>query len=292
MEEGSLRCDANISIRPKGQKDLGVKVELKNMNSFRFIKKALQYEADRQINMLKDKEKIVQETRLWDEAKQITNSMRSKEEAHDYRYFPEPDLLPFTLKKNFIDEIKKTLPELPEKRRERFQAEYKLSSYDASILTSEKGIADYFESCIKVCNKPKILSNWITQDIRAELNKRGQNITELSLKPEDLAELISFVDKGGISGKTAKEILSEMLDTKKFAGEIIKRKGLTQIQDKGELNKIIDKVIKANPKSVQDYKNGKENAIMFLVGQVMRESKGKANPQLVSELLKEKLEKT
>lgn len=289
MEEGSLRCDANISIRPKGQKTLGVKVELKNMNSFRGIRKALQYEDRRQQKVLTEGDAIIQETRLWDETKGITNSMRSKEEAHDYRYFPEPDLLPFTLEAEEINNIKRALPELPEEREARYRKVYGLTVYDASILTGQKEIGNYFEECAKLYDKPKALANWIMGDIASEANKRALSIENLGLKPSSLTGLLKLLDSGTINGKMAKEILVEAIETKKTAEEIVKEKNLSQIVDKTKLGEVIDKIVIANPKSIEDYKKGKTNALMFLVGQVMRETRGKANPKLVNELLAKKL---
>ena len=291
MEEGSLRCDANVSIKPKGAKELGVKVELKNMNSFRWIRKGLQYEVDRQIKCLDEGDKIAQETRLWDEKKERTLLMRSKEESHDYRYFPEPDLLPFNLSRDLVAKIKESLPELPDQRCERLKKDYNISEYDASRLTGQKEFADYFEECTKLYNNPKILTNWIMGDISSELNRRSVGINNLGLKPDDLAALLGLLEKGIISGKTAKDVLVEIIDTKKSPEKIIKEKNLVQIESKDELSDAIAKVIELNPKSVEDYKKGKVNAIMFLVGQVMRETKGKANPKLVNGLLKEKLDK-
>ncbi len=289
MEEGSLRCDANVSIRPKGAKALGVKVELKNMNSFRWIRKALGHEVDRQVNLLRDKEKIVQETRLWDEAKQVTISMRSKEEAHDYRYFPEPDLLPYTITREMTAKIKKSMPELPEQKKERLVADYGLSDYDAFLLTNQKEVADYFEECTKLYKNAKKLANWIMSDVSSEMNKRSLGILDLGLKPKNLAGLLTLLDNGTINGKMAKEILIVMIDTKKTAEEVVKEKDLSQIVDEDKLTGIIDGIIKKNPKSIEDYKNGKVNVLMFLVGQIMKETRGKANPKLVNELLKNKL---
>ena len=289
MEEGSLRCDANVSVRPNGKKELGAKVELKNMNSFRWIKKALEYEVQRQEKILEEGEAVIQDTRLWDEAKQVTHSMRTKEEAHDYRYFPEPDLLPFSIDKKLIREIEGSLPELPEQRRNRMVGDYQLSEYDASTITAQKEIADYFEECAKLYSKPKLLVNWIMQDITSELNKRSLAITELGLKPSDLVGLLNLLDKGTVSGKIAKNVLVEMIDSKKPAEAIIKEKNLVQIVDEGKIRDAVDRAVQANPGSIEDYRKGKANALMFLVGQVMKETKGKANPKLVNELLKERL---
>ena len=290
MEKGSLRCDANVSIREAGEKKLGVKVELKNMNSFRWVRQGLQYEVDRQISAVEAKEKIIQETRLWDSEKFVTISMRTKEEAQDYRYFPEPDLVPFIVDKKVIEEIKNSLPELPEARMNRFVKEYSLSEYDADILTSQVDIADYFEECARDYADRKAIANWITGDIMARMNVMNSGIRELGVPAGGLVELLKMINSKTISGKMAKDLLVEMVETKKSASEIAKAKGMSQISDKGAIEQIIKDVLSGNEKSVNDYKNGKANAITFLVGQVMRKSQGKANPAMVNEMLKKHLE--
>jgi len=289
MEEGSLRCDANISVRQKGEKKLGVKAEVKNMNSFKAVKEALVYESKRHIEALENGDRVLQETRLWNADKGITISMRSKEEAEDYRYFPEPDLVPFTVEKEKIEEIKKCLPELPKAKKDRIARDYKLNEYDAGLLVREAEIADFFESASKSCGKPKQVANWLLGDISAFLNAAGMSIGKAALKPEHLADLVSLIESGRISGKIAKEILPNVIKKGISPSEIVKNENLSQIQDGKKLSAVIEKVIAENEKSVKDYKGGKEEAIRFLVGQAMKATGGKANPQKVNELLKEKL---
>jgi len=289
MEKGSLRCDANISIRKAGEKKLGVKVELKNMNSFRWVREALQYEIDRQVSLAEAKGNIIQETRLWDAERMVTISMRTKEEAEDYRYFPEPDLVPFMVEKIIIDQIQKTLPELPEAKVARFKKEYGLSDYDAQVLTSQIDVADYFEGCANLYENKKTIANWITGDIMARMNTRNSGIAELGVPAKNLVGLLKMIDGQAISGKMAKDILLEMIETKKDASAIVKAKGLSQISDKDKIEQVIKDVLSKNEKSVNDYKSGKKNAFTFLVGQVMRQTQGKANPAIVNEMLKARL---
>ena len=289
MEKGSLRCDANISIRPEGAKELGTKVELKNMNSFKGVRSGLEYEVKRQISVTGDKEKIIQETRLWDAEKCVTTSMRTKEEAEDYRYFPEPDLVPFTVDKTEIETIRGSLPELPEAKAGRFKAEFGLSDYDAGILTSHLDLADYYEECVKLYPNAKIVANWLEGDIMAAANEKNVNINELGLTPGGLAGLLKMIDSGSISGKMAKEVLVEAIEMKAHPEEIVKKKGLAQISDTGKIGEIVKGVLQKESKSVNDYKNGKKAAFGFLVGQVMKETKGKANPAMVNEILKKSL---
>ena len=289
MEKGSLRCDANISLRRPGQKELGVKVEIKNMNSFRWVREGLQYEVERQAAALDSKEKIVQETRLWDTEKMATLSMRSKEEAKDYRYFPEPDLVPFTVDKKVIDRIKDSLPELPDARMKRFVSSHGMTEYDARILTSDCAIADYFEECVSAYPNKKAIANWITGDIMAAMNLKNTTISGLGVKPDSLIGLLKMIDEQTISGKMAKDVLVQMVETGKPAQDIVKDKGLSQISDKSAIEKAVKEVLDKNEKSVNDYKSGKKTAITFLVGQVMRQTKGMANPALVNELLKKLL---
>lgn len=289
MEKGSLRCDANISLRPKGDKGLGTKAEVKNMNSFKGVKAALEFEIGRQSGLLDSGERIVQETRLWDPEKNITISMRSKEEAHDYRYFPEPDLVPFALDGNVAKAQKASLPELPKARKERFMNLLGLPDYDAEVLTQEKENADYFEECLKNYDKPKTVSNWMMGDISAYLNSRAMSITAIKMKPASLAGLLKEIDSGKISGKMAKEIIPEMCDTGKEASVIISEKGLSQISDVSELEKFADEAIAENSKTVEDFMKGKDSALMFLVGQVMKKTRGKANPAMVNEVLRKRL---
>lgn len=286
MEEGSLRCDANISLSRSDSVKLGVKVELKNMNSFKGVRSALSFEERRITELLKKGETIVQETRLWDAEQNKTLLMRAKEESHDYRYFPEPDLVPFAVEKERVLRIKDSLPELPAQRKKRFMTDYKLSEYDSSVLTSNKKMADYLEECLKSHNNSKALANWIMGDISSELNKRKIDISTLALKPAGLASLLKMIDQGEISGKIAKDVLAQAIETGSPPEKIVKSGGLAQIKDTDTLEKIIKEVISKNEKSVSDYKSGKSNAAMFLVGQVMKQTKGKANPQLVNKLLK------
>ena len=291
MEEGSLRCDANISLRPEGQKEFGTRTELKNLNSFKFVQKAIEYEVDRQTRILEQGDKVIQETRLYDSDKGETFSMRSKEEAHDYRYFPDPDLVPVVLEEAWVEEIKKTIPELPEQKRERFAKEYGLPEYDAGVLTSSRELADYFEKCTSLFAKPKIISNWIMGDLLRELNKSNQEIGECPLSPEALVNLLKLIDEGVISGNIAKSVFEEMYQTGKEASVIVEEKGLKQITDDKAIDEMVEGVLQANPIQVEEYKGGKEKVLGFLVGQVMKASKGKANPGAVNKLLKEKISK-
>ena len=291
MEKGSLRCDANISIRKKGTSELGVKTELKNMNSFKAVRDALGFEIERQTGVLNEGGEIIQETRLWDARELKTVSMRTKEEAKDYRYFPEPDLPPFIINKEKIAEIKKAIPELPREKMLRFIKDYGISEYDAKILVFSKKDADYAEECIKAYqnNDKKAVANWFIGPLLSEANNRNCSISGLSVSPAALLELINFVERQEISHLSAKTVLTEMIDTRKSPSVIIKDKNLIQISDAASLNGIVEEVIKENPKSVNDYKTGKGNALMFLVGQAMKKSQGKANPKAVQEMLKRRL---
>jgi len=291
MEKGSLRCDANVSVRLAGKKELGVKAEVKNMNSFKAIQKALEYEVKRQIKALENEEKIVQETRLWDEKKERTYSMRSKEEAHDYRYFPEPDLVPLIVEKEWIKDIRKTISELPDIRRVRFIREYKLSEYDAGVLTAEKALADYFEQVVKAYSNPKVVTNWVMVELLGRLNAVNKEVGESPVSPGQLAQLLKLMEKGTISGKIAKTIFEEMFNTGEDPQVIIQEKKLVQITDEKEISKIVEEVLKENPDAVEEYGKGKDKAIGHLVGQVMRKTQGKANPQLVNKILKNKLKR-
>jgi len=291
MEEGSMRCDANISLRDAKTGALGIKVEIKNMNSFKAVKKALQFEVNRQKKLLTEGEKIVQETRHWDESKNVTVSMRSKEEAHDYRYFPEPDLLPLKVDLKMIDEIKRNLPELPEARRKRFFKDYQIPEYDAEILTSSKALGDYYEKAASSYSNRKVLSNWIMGELIRYLNEKKIEIYESPISPEKLVGMLKLIDEGVISGKMAKNVFEKMFKTGKDASQIVKESGITQITDENELFELIDKVIKENPKSVDDFNEGKEKALNFLVGQVMRYTKGRAKPDFVFEAIKQRIKK-
>ena len=289
MEEGSLRCEPNLSLRPVGQKALGTKVELKNINSFKFVKEALEYEIKRQTNVLNEGGKVNQETRLWDVEKGVTATMRSKEEAHDYRYFPDPDLVPLSLSVEWIEELRQTVPELPAVRQKRFVSEYGLPEYDTGVLTVSKPLADYFESCVKLFNQPKAVSNWVMGELLRELNNSGTAVGDSPVSPERLVSLLKLVDNGTISLKVAREIFPELYASKMSPEQIVQEKGLTQVSDEGALGKIIDEVIAKNPAQVAQYRSGKDQVFGFFVGQVMKGSGGKANPGKVNELLKRKL---
>ncbi len=291
MEEGSLRCDANLSVRPEGKKEMGIKTEVKNMNSFKSVRKALTYERDRQIELLEKGERVSQETRLWDEKSQITLSMRSKEESQDYRYFPEPDLIPLTPKEEWIRKIEKEVTELPEARKKRFIESYHLSDYDAAVLTSQKPLADYFEEVVKQFRKPKLVSNWILTELLGRLNSQHLTISQSPLTPTYLTELLQLIEDGKISGKIGKGILLKVFQTEKSPASIVKEEGLTQISSQTELLRLVQEAIRENPKTVSDYKKGKERALGFLVGMVMRKTKGRANPVNVNKLLQEELKK-
>ena len=289
MEKGTFRCDANVSVRPKGQVQFGTRTELKNMNSFRHVEKALEYEIKRQIEVVNDGEKVIQETRLWDTDQNITISMRGKEEAHDYRYFPDPDLVPLRVDDHWIEEIRKGLPELPDQKRERFIQDYKIPEYDAEILTSTKAMANYFEDCVRLYPEPKTVSNWMMGDLLREMKQDEKEIDQCLVTPKHLAEMLNMMKEGTISGKIAKDVFEEMYRTGDWPAMIVKEKGWVQILDTGEIEGVIEKVLQSNPKLVEDYRNGKEKVFGFLVGEVMRGTKGKANPKLVNELLREKL---
>ena len=289
MEEGSLRCDANVSVRPVGQKELGTKAEIKNMNSFRALQRALAYEVERQIGVLESGGQVVQETRTWDEAKGITLTMRSKEEAHDYRYFPEPDLVPLVLDSQWIEFIRGALPELPDQRRARYVQEFGLPAYDATVLTLTKEMSDYFEEVIQHYHNPKVVSNWMMGEMSRLLNASGIEISQCNIKTAQFSDLLKLMDKGTISGKIAKTVFEEMFASGKDPETIVQEKGLVQISDAGAIATVVDEVIAANPKSVEDFRAGKEKAIGFLVGQVMKATRGKANPDMVNKLLQEKL---
>jgi len=289
MEEGSLRCDANISIRPVGESRLGTKAELKNMNSFKGVQKALEYEIMRQKKLLIEGKKVYQETRLWNTDLNRTESMRSKEEAHDYRYFPEPDLVRINIDKEWVNKTRQSLPELPKVRRDKFKKEYGLSDYDVEVLTMDRKVADYFEECSKHFPNCKMIANWITGDVLAALKDKKNNIDNFNMSPEQLGELLGLIENGTVSGKIAKDVFQDMVCTGQDAKQIVSEKGLVQLSDEGELVLIIDKIIQQNPKPVDDFRSGKQNALGFLVGQIMRETKGKANPQLVNRILKARL---
>jgi aspartyl-tRNA(Asn)/glutamyl-tRNA(Gln) amidotransferase subunit B len=288
MEEGSFRCDANVSVRPKGSREFGTKVEVKNMNSFKNVQKALDYEIRRQVKATRSGETLVQETRLWNAEQEISLSMRSKEYAHDYRYFPEPDLVPLVIEPAWIEEIRRSLPELPEAKRRRFVRDYGIPEYDAGVLTMSKALAGYYEATIKVHDDPKTVSNWVMVELLGRLNKDGKDITQSPIPPERLGAMLGLLAKGTISGKMAKEFFDEMYATGADPADILKKKG-GQISDPAEVERIIREILAANPAAASEYRGGKEGAFNFLIGQVMKATRGKANPQLVNELLKQAL---
>lgn len=293
MEEGSFRCDANVSVRPEGSTSLGTKTELKNMNSFKAVEKALQYEIQRQIQTSTEGAKLVQETRLWDADHEVTRSMRSKEYAHDYRYFPDPDLPPLVIDEKWIEEIQASLPELPEERKKRLVTEYGLPLYDAELLTTRKDIADYFVAAVKIHSNPKAISNWVMEELFRVIKERRLDgklyIRSWPVSPEQLAEMVRIIDEGKISGKIAKTLFEEMLERGGSPEKIIREKGLEQISDLEAIEKTIDEVLAANPQQASEYRAGKEKVFGFLVGQVMKLTAGKANPAKVNEILKAKL---
>lgn len=289
MAQGSMRCDANVSIRPVGQEEFGTRTEIKNINSFKFVERAINYEVQRQKDVLEDGGRIVQETRLYDADKDETRSMRSKEVANDYRYFPEPDLLPIVIDDAYIEAIRATLPELPDKRGARFVSEYGLSDYDAGVLVATREMADYFETTAKLSGDAKHAANWVSQDLQALLNKHGWELDESPIQAERLAMLIQRIKDNTISGKIAKTVFDAMLDDSSDVDAIIEAKGLKQVTDSGALETLVDKVIAENPDQAQQYRDGRVQVIGFLVGQCMQLSKGKANPAQVNEILRGKL---
>ncbi|MBI4343555.1 MAG: Asp-tRNA(Asn)/Glu-tRNA(Gln) amidotransferase subunit GatB [Candidatus Omnitrophica bacterium] len=289
MEEGSLRCDTNVSLRRPGEAALGSKVEIKNLNSFRAVKLALEHEAQRQAGVLDAGGSIPQETRLWNAKTQITEAMRSKEEAADYRYFPEPDLVPFTMAPELVERVRRELPELPAQRRARLASAHGLSAYDAGVLTQERALADFFEAALAVYAKPKPLANWLMGDLLAYLNVNGLALDQVKVRPAWLAHLVQLIDAGTISGKMAKELFLRMMEEGADPAALAAQQGLQQIVDPAALERVADEVIQANPKSVDDYAKGKANALMYLVGQGMKRTQGKANPQQLSNVLSRKL---
>lgn len=291
MQEGSLRADVNVSVRKKGAKEFGTRTEMKNMNSFRSIARAIEYEAERQVEELEKGNKIYQETLRWDEVSGKTFSMRDKEDAQDYRYFPEPDLGIIKISDEMIEEIRKTLPEMPESRRARYIEEYKLPEYDSNILTSSKHLSDLFEQATEICKNPKAVSNWIMTDITRILNEKEEEPSAIPFTPEELGKLIILIDKGTISSKIAKQVLEELFENPKDPEDIIKEKGWIQISDEGAIKEVVQKILEANPASIADYKAGKDRALGFLVGQAMKETKGKANPQMLNKMFLEELNK-
>jgi aspartyl-tRNA(Asn)/glutamyl-tRNA(Gln) amidotransferase subunit B len=293
MQEGSFRCDANVSIRPMGEEKLGTRTELKNINSFRFLEKAINYEIERQIDVIEDGGKIVQETRLYDANKDETRSMRSKEEANDYRYFPDPDLLPVEIDDTFIQQVTADMPELPDVRRARFESEYALPAYDANVLTSSRVNADFFETVAKACGDAKLAANWVMGEFAAALNKADLEIEQSPVNADALAGLLSRITDNTISGKIAKQVFEAMWAGEGLADDVIEAKGLKQITDTGAIEALVDEVLAANPGQVENYKNAEPDKrpkmIGFFVGQIMKKSQGKANPQQVNQLLADKL---
>ena len=291
MQEGSFRADVNVSVRKKGDSKLGTRTEMKNMNSFRSITRAIEYEVDRQIDVIEDGGEVEQETLRWDDVSGKTFSMRDKEDAQDYRYFPDPDLAIIKISDEMIEKIKSELPEMPESRRERYIKEFNLPEYDSNILTSSKYISDLFENAVKICNNPKAVSNWIMTDITRILNEKEQEPNEIPFKAEQLGELVVLIDKGTISSAIAKKVLEELFENPRKPEEIIKEKGWIQISDEGAIKEVVLKILEANPQSIVDFKAGKDRALGFLVGQAMKETKGKANPQMLNKMFLEELNK-
>ena len=291
MQEGSFRADVNVSVRKKGEEKLGTRTEMKNMNSFRSITRAIEYETSRQIEILEQGGKIEQETLRWDEISGKTFSMRDKEDAQDYRYFPEPDLAIINVSDEMIDSIKKTLPEMPEVRYKKYIEEYKLPEYDSKILTSSKYLSDLFEKATKLCNNPKSVSNWIMTEVTRILNEEEKEPSQIPFTAEQLGKLILLIDKGTVSSKIAKKVLEELFKNPQDPENIIKEKGLTQISDEGAIKEVVQKILEANPQSIADFKAGKNKALAFLVGQAMKETKGKANPQMLNKMFLDELNK-
>ncbi|AFH60011.1 Asp-tRNA(Asn)/Glu-tRNA(Gln) amidotransferase subunit GatB [Paenibacillus caseinilyticus] len=289
MEEGSLRCDANISLRPYGQEKFGTKAELKNMNSFRGVQRGLEYEEWRQADVLENGGEVVQETRRWDEAQGKTLSMRGKEQAHDYRYFPDPDLVALHISDEWKDRVRASIPELPDARKKRYVGEYNLPSYDAEVITSQMKLADFFEESLKYTQDAKAVSNWIMGELLGYLNANGLELEDVKITGKGLGEMIGLIEKGTISSKIAKTVFKAMLESGKDPQVIVEEQGLVQISDEGAIAAIVDTIIANNPQSVADYKAGKEKAVGFLVGQAMKETKGKANPGMLNKLILEKL---
>ena len=290
MEKGNLRCEANVSVRRVGDEAFGTKVELKNLNSVRFMQRAIEFEVERHIKVLEGGGRLTQETRLWDDRAMETRVMRSKEEAHDYRYFPEPDLPPLIVSEQFVEDVRRAMPELPENRRKRFSEQYGLSYADASQLVSDRGLADYYEAAASGSGNPRAAANWIRTELLRELETAGLSAADSRVSPEELGALVRLIDNGKISGKQGKDVLVEMFKSGKTAQAIIEEQGLVQVSDTGEIDALIDNVIAANPDQLASYRSGKEALLGFFVGQVIKASKGKANPKVVNERLRTKLQ--
>ncbi|MCQ2957484.1 MAG: Asp-tRNA(Asn)/Glu-tRNA(Gln) amidotransferase subunit GatB [Candidatus Gastranaerophilales bacterium] len=289
LEEGSMRCDANISIRPFGQKEFGTRAEIKNINSFSALKRAIEFEIERQAEILEEGGEVIQETRLWNDADGETKSMRSKEDAHDYRYFPEPDLMALEISRDWVEKIKATMPELPSEKRERYITKEGLSEYDAQVIVEQMETALFFDRVLELGANAKLAVNWLMGDITGYLKEKHLLVTDTKLTPENLAEMISMIEKGTISNKIAKDIIVEMLETGAKANDIVAKKGLSVISDEGELFAIVEKIIKDNPIQVAAYKSGKDKLFGFFVGQAMKATQGRANPQLINDIIKKKL---
>ncbi len=287
MQEGSYRADVNVSVRKKGQKEYGTRTEMKNMNSFKSITRALEYEIGRQIEVVENGGKIDQETLRWDEISGKTFSMRDKEDAQDYRYFPEPDLVAIKISQEYIDDIAKKLPELPESRKQRYIEEYKFTEKDANAITASKFLSDFFEKSAKICNNPKAVCNWLLSDVARILNEKEEEPENIPFTPEELAELIELIEKGTISSKIAKDVLEKMFENPESPSKIIEKNGWVQISDEGAIKEIVIKILEQNPQSVEDFKAGKEKALGYLVGQAMKETKGKANPQMLNSMFRD-----
>jgi aspartyl-tRNA(Asn)/glutamyl-tRNA(Gln) amidotransferase subunit B len=289
MEKGQLRCDINVSVRPKGSEKLGTRTEIKNVNSFRFVQKALEYEIERQIRVLEEGGQVVQETRTFDPSTGKTYTMRTKEEAEDYRYFPDPDLIPLVIPQEWVDELRRNMPELPHQRLERLKSQYGISDYEAKILVQHKEIGDFFEEAVKFLKEPKMIANWLLNDLLGLLRERQIPVEESPVSPEGLADLVRLIKEGVISTKIGKEVIREMVDTGKTASQIVEERGLRQITDEAQIRRIVEEVLSRFPQEVERFKKGEEKLLGFFVGQVMKETGGKANPRLVNRIIREVL---
>jgi aspartyl-tRNA(Asn)/glutamyl-tRNA(Gln) amidotransferase subunit B len=290
MQEGSFRCDANVSVRPRGSTKFGTRAEIKNVNSFRFVEKAITYEIERQIQLIQSGGRVVQETRLYDSAKNVTQSMRSKEEAHDYRYFPEPDLVPLVLQQSWVDQVKSNLEELPDQKRDRYINEYQLPAYDASVITSSQKLAAFFEAVLQKTQEPKMVSNWVMGELLRLLKAEEKEVDEMTISVDDFASLLLLIKKGTISNSIGKTVFEEMYKTGEKPEKIVQAKGLIQVSDEGAIEKVIDQVLNSNPTQLADYRSGKDKLFGFFVGQVMKQMGGKGNPAVINQLLKKKLD--
>ena len=290
MEKGQMRCDVNVSVRPVGQREFGTKIEIKNLNSLRAVHRSLEFEIERQIEALEEGEALMQETRRWDDEAGVTTLMRTKEHAHDYRYFPDPDLMPIEIGEQWLVEIRRDIPELPAERRERFVRDFHITEYDAQVLTQDKRLASYFEAAASGVKEPKTVANWIQTELLGILSERSMGIADSPVSAPDLAKLVSLIEDGTVSGRIAKDVFADMVATGKSPATIVQEKGLKQVSDTGAIGEFVDQAIADNPGPVEEYRGGKPKAIQFLVGQVMKRSRGKANPKMVVEMLKQKLD--